>query len=90
MPRVLGIPLHQRVGELSGGRAVALLGGLAFAVVARLVWTRAVREGNSWVLNGVKRWITSAGVSEYYTVLAMTDPEPRHWPHVRATVKKPC
>jgi alkylation response protein AidB-like acyl-CoA dehydrogenase len=27
------------------------------------------------VLNGVKRWITNAGVSEYYTVLAVTDPE---------------
>ncbi|MFJ6214568.1 acyl-CoA dehydrogenase family protein [Streptomyces sp. NPDC092296] len=39
--------------------------------------TRAVRDGDSWVLNGVKRWITNAGVSEYYTVLAVTDPEKR-------------
>jgi len=39
--------------------------------------TRAVRDGDSWVLNGVKRWITNAGVSEYYTVLAMTDPDKR-------------
>ncbi|MEX0428306.1 acyl-CoA dehydrogenase family protein, partial [Nocardioides sp. DS6] len=39
--------------------------------------TRAVREGDGWVLNGTKRWITNAGVSEYYTVLAMTDPEKR-------------
>jgi alkylation response protein AidB-like acyl-CoA dehydrogenase len=37
--------------------------------------TRAVREGDAWVLDGVKRWITNAGVSEYYTVLAVTDPE---------------
>lgn len=37
--------------------------------------TRAVRDGDHWVLNGVKRWITNAGVSEYYTVLTMTDPE---------------
>jgi alkylation response protein AidB-like acyl-CoA dehydrogenase len=37
--------------------------------------TRAVRDGDDWVLNGVKRWITNAGVSEYYTVLAVTDPE---------------
>jgi len=29
------------------------------------------------VLNGVKRWITNAGESEYYTVLAVTDPEAR-------------
>ncbi|QYJ04381.1 acyl-CoA dehydrogenase family protein [Nocardioides panacisoli] len=37
--------------------------------------TRAVRDGDDWVLNGVKRWISNAGVSEYYTVLATTDPE---------------
>ncbi|MEU8815011.1 acyl-CoA dehydrogenase family protein [Actinoplanes sp. NPDC048796] len=36
--------------------------------------TRAVRDGDFWVLNGVKRWITNAGVSEYYTVFAVTDP----------------
>ncbi|MBC7278612.1 acyl-CoA dehydrogenase family protein [Nocardioides sp.] len=39
--------------------------------------TRAVRDGDFWVLNGVKRWITNAGVSEYYTVLAVTDPDKR-------------
>ncbi|MEY9844649.1 acyl-CoA dehydrogenase family protein [Streptacidiphilus sp. MAP5-3] len=39
--------------------------------------TRAVRDGDFWVLNGVKRWITNAGVSEFYTVMAVTDPEKR-------------
>src|SRR5690349_4639089 len=39
--------------------------------------TRAVRDGDFWVLNGVKRWITNAGVSEYYTVFAATDPSAR-------------
>jgi len=39
--------------------------------------TTAVRDGDGWVLNGTKRWITNAGVSEYYTVLAMTDPAKR-------------
>ncbi|MFJ9522349.1 acyl-CoA dehydrogenase family protein [Kitasatospora sp. NPDC101801] len=39
--------------------------------------TRAVRDGDFWVLDGVKRWITNAGVSEFYTVLAVTDPELR-------------
>jgi alkylation response protein AidB-like acyl-CoA dehydrogenase len=39
--------------------------------------TRAVRDGDTYVLNGVKRWITNAGVSEFYTVLAVTDPEKR-------------
>ncbi|TDC67172.1 acyl-CoA dehydrogenase [Actinomadura sp. GC306] len=36
--------------------------------------TRAVRDGEEWVLNGTKMWITNAGVSEYYTVMAVTDP----------------
>ncbi|MER5706834.1 MULTISPECIES: acyl-CoA dehydrogenase family protein [Streptomyces] len=39
--------------------------------------TRAVRDGDFWILNGVKRWITNAGESEYYTVMAVTDPEKR-------------
>ncbi|MDI2132276.1 acyl-CoA dehydrogenase [Yinghuangia seranimata] len=39
--------------------------------------TRAVRDGDDYVLNGVKRWITNAGVSDYYTVMAVTDPEKR-------------
>jgi alkylation response protein AidB-like acyl-CoA dehydrogenase len=37
--------------------------------------TRAVRDGDHWVLDGVKRWITNAGVSAFYTVLAVTDPD---------------
>ena len=39
--------------------------------------TRAVRDGDHWVLNGVKRWITNAGVSEFYTVMAVSDAEQR-------------
>jgi alkylation response protein AidB-like acyl-CoA dehydrogenase len=35
---------------------------------------RANRDGEGWVLNGHKAWITNAGVSEFYTVLAVTDP----------------
>ncbi|XRQ05728.1 acyl-CoA dehydrogenase family protein [Actinomadura welshii] len=36
--------------------------------------TRAVRDGEQWVLNGTKMWITNAGVSDFYTVMAVTDP----------------
>ncbi|MFV2217068.1 acyl-CoA dehydrogenase family protein, partial [Actinomadura sp. LOL_016] len=36
--------------------------------------TRAVRDGDTWVLNGTKMWITNAGESKYYTVMAVTDP----------------
>jgi alkylation response protein AidB-like acyl-CoA dehydrogenase len=35
--------------------------------------TKAVRDGDGFVLNGTKRWITNAGVSEFYTVMAVTD-----------------
>lgn len=36
---------------------------------------RAVRDGDDWVLTGQKSWISNAGVSAYYTVLAVTDPD---------------
>ncbi|GHJ08493.1 acyl-CoA dehydrogenase [Micromonospora humidisoli] len=39
--------------------------------------TKAVRDGDHWILNGVKRWITNAGVSQFYTVFAVTDPTAR-------------
>ena len=37
--------------------------------------TRAVRDGDWWVLNGTKTWITNAGESRFYTVMAVTDPD---------------
>jgi alkylation response protein AidB-like acyl-CoA dehydrogenase len=36
--------------------------------------TRATRDGDTWVLNGTKCWISNAGASTYYTVMAVTDP----------------
>ena len=43
--------------------------------------TRAVldrgSDGDHYILNGVKRWITNAGVSEFYTVMAVTDASQR-------------
>jgi alkylation response protein AidB-like acyl-CoA dehydrogenase len=36
---------------------------------------RAVRDGDSYVLSGMKSWITNAGVSDIYIVFAKTDPE---------------
>jgi len=36
--------------------------------------TRAVQHGDHWVLNGTKCFTTGAGVSTYYTVMAVTDP----------------
>ena len=37
--------------------------------------TRAIKNGDGWVLNGSKKWISHAGISDFYTVLASTDPE---------------
>jgi alkylation response protein AidB-like acyl-CoA dehydrogenase len=48
--------------------------------------TQAVRDGDHWVLNGVKRWITNAGVSEYYTVFAVTDPDAKKGAGISAFV----
>jgi acyl-CoA dehydrogenase len=47
---------------------------------------RARQDGEDWVLNGQKSWITNAGVSEYYTVLAVTDPDGRRGNNVSAFV----
>jgi alkylation response protein AidB-like acyl-CoA dehydrogenase len=37
--------------------------------------TRAERDGDGWVLNGHKMWITSATVADFFTVAVKTDPE---------------
>lgn len=36
--------------------------------------TKAERSGDGWILNGSKKWITNAGESEFYSVIAQTDP----------------
>ena len=35
---------------------------------------RAVRDGDEWVINGAKNWITNLGVADFYVVFAVTDP----------------
>jgi alkylation response protein AidB-like acyl-CoA dehydrogenase len=37
--------------------------------------TRARPDGDSWILNGAKAWITNGGKSTWYTVMAVTDPD---------------
>ena len=37
--------------------------------------TRASRDGDHYVLSGRKFWITNAGISDFYTVFAKTDPD---------------
>jgi alkylation response protein AidB-like acyl-CoA dehydrogenase len=42
------------------------------------ITTRATRDGDRYVLSGRKFWITNAGVSDFYTVFAKTDPDAGH------------
>ncbi|MGZ4558312.1 MAG: acyl-CoA dehydrogenase family protein, partial [Mycobacteriaceae bacterium] len=39
--------------------------------------TRAKADGVGWIINGTKAWCTNAGVSQWYTVMAVTDPDKR-------------
>ena len=62
-------------GEITGCLAVTepnagsdLLGGLA---------TSAVEDGDHYVLNGTKRYITNAPIADLFTVLTRTDPSNR-------------
>ncbi|MEW6218625.1 MAG: acyl-CoA dehydrogenase family protein [Thermodesulfobacteriota bacterium] len=40
---------------------------------ASAIQTTAVQDGDSWVLNGTKQWITNGGEADIYTVVAITD-----------------
>jgi alkylation response protein AidB-like acyl-CoA dehydrogenase len=37
--------------------------------------TRAVRDGDEWLIDGTKNWITNLGVADFYVVFCVTDPE---------------
>lgn len=41
---------------------------------AAAMTTKAVRDGEDWIISGSKKWISNAGESNFYTVLASTDP----------------
>ena len=47
---------------------------------------RAKADGDDWVLTGQKSWITNAGISQFYTVLAVTDPDGKRGSNVSAFV----
>ena len=40
--------------------------------------SRAVRDGNVYVINGRKSWVTSGPVADYVVLFTMTDPEKKH------------
>jgi alkylation response protein AidB-like acyl-CoA dehydrogenase len=40
--------------------------------------TRALRDGDDWVIDGTKNWITNLGIADFYICFAVTDPEAGH------------
>ena len=40
--------------------------------------TRATKDGDTWIINGSKCWITNAGISDLYTVFARTSDDRHH------------
>lgn len=42
------------------------------------VQCRAKQDGDDYILNGTKYWITNAGLADYMTVFATVDPEQKH------------
>ncbi len=40
--------------------------------------TRAVRDGDDWVINGTKCWVTNGGISDLYTLFARTSDDRHH------------
>ncbi len=40
--------------------------------------TKAVRDGDEWVIDGTKNWITNLGVADFYICFAVTDPDEGH------------
>jgi acyl-CoA dehydrogenase family member 9 len=40
---------------------------------AASIKTKAVKEGENWIINGSKLWITNGGIADFYTVFAQTE-----------------
>ena len=41
--------------------------------------TTAVKDGNEWVINGTKNWISNLGIADFYVCFALTDREQRRF-----------
>jgi alkylation response protein AidB-like acyl-CoA dehydrogenase len=69
---------HKHVNAITSGQYVAAAFALSepqAGTDAAALRTRAVKDGNEWVLNGTKQWITSADHAGVSVVWAKTDPE---------------
>lgn len=66
------------VGEILGGQAYLAIGYSepnAGSDLANLR-TRAVKDGDHWIINGQKIWTSCANFSQYIWLAARTDPDP--------------
>ncbi|MYR54868.1 acyl-CoA dehydrogenase, partial [Streptomyces sp. SID625] len=74
---------EQRAEHLPAMLGGGLLGAYALSEPAAgsdaaSLSTKAVRDGDGWVLSGTKSWITHGGIADFYTVMARTGgPGPR-------------
>jgi glutaryl-CoA dehydrogenase len=61
--------------ELAGGRKIGCFGLTEpdFGSNPGGMLTRAVKDGNSWILNGTKRWITNGSIADIAVVWARTE-----------------
>ncbi|MFG2462312.1 acyl-CoA dehydrogenase family protein [Streptomyces sp. NPDC048523] len=71
---------EQRVEHLPAMLGGGLLGAYCLSEAssgsdAASLRTRAVRDGDEWVITGTKAWITHGGVADFYTVMARTGEE---------------
>ena len=80
MPILLGGSEEQKqrfLPDIAAGRRLA-----GFALTepqagsdAGAIRTTAIRDGDHYVLNGLKQWITNGGEAEIYTVIVLTNPD---------------
>lgn len=66
---------HRYLPDIAGGKRLAAFGLTESGAGSDVsgVKTTAVKDGDHYVLNGTKQWITNGGEAEIYSVLAITD-----------------
>ena len=70
-PRIFGTPDDVKVGAYAVSEPGA-------GSDVRSLRTRATRDGDDWVLNGTKVWITNGGIADVHVVVATVDPDLGH------------
>lgn len=61
--------------DIAGGKKLAAFGITESGAGSDVsgMQTTAVKDGDYYILNGTKQWISNGGVADIYTVIAMTD-----------------